>query len=100
MCKNKLRARSRYANKLSSWQLEISKKNSASKGLKFYVCIMIDFLVTEINYVMLNTQSLGKKFTIVADCILTNNFNFFAAVETWHDSDLCPHLVACTPSGY
>ena len=49
---------------------------------------------------LLNTQSIGNKFTIVSDCILSNDFNFFAAVETWHDLNACSNLVACTPFGY
>ena len=27
-------------------------------------------------------------------------FVFFAAFETWHNSEACPNLIACTPSGY
>ena len=49
---------------------------------------------------LLKTQSIGNKYTVVADCITSNSFNFFAAVETWHESADCPIMIACMLGGY
>ena len=49
---------------------------------------------------LLNTQSIGNKYSLVSDCITSNRFDFFAAVETWHESADCPSVIACTPGGY
>ena len=49
---------------------------------------------------LLYTQSIGNKFTLLRDCITSIELTFFGAVETWHDSDSCPNLVACPASGY
>ena len=46
----------------------------------------------------LNVQSIGGKSAVLSDFI--NNFDIFAAVETWHDSANCPNVIASTPPGY
>ena len=55
-------------------------------------------VVTKIG--LLNTQSIGNKYALIVDCITSNDFSFFAAVETWLDSSDCPSIIACTPDGY
>ena len=44
--------------------------------------------------------SLSAHNSLVSDCITSNGFDFFAAVETWHESADCPNVIACTPGGY
>ena len=49
---------------------------------------------------ILNSQPIGNQFTEISDGVTSNGCSFFAAVETRHNSDYCPNLIACTPSGY
>ena len=49
---------------------------------------------------LLNVRSVNNKFTLIEDCIRSNDFDFFAITETWHDSASCPNVIACAPPGY
>ena len=48
-----------------------------------------------------NCRSIGEDGApALCGCISSNDFDFFAAVETWHDSASDPRVIASTPSGY
>ena len=47
-----------------------------------------------------NARSVGNKSASVCDWIANNSFHLAAIVETWHDGNDSPSLVACTPPGY
>jgi hypothetical protein len=49
---------------------------------------------------VLNAQSVRNKSVLINSCILDNNLDLFAVVETWHDGADSPCLVACTPPNY
>ena len=49
---------------------------------------------------VLNAQSVGNKSADVCDWISDNALLLAAVVETWHDGNDTPTLVACAPPGY
>lgn len=55
---------------------------------------------TQFNVGFLNAQSLGNKTASINDCIVANNLDVFAVVESWHDSFETPSVIAATPADY
>ena len=47
-----------------------------------------------------NAQSVANKSASVCHWIAHNDLHIAAVVETWHDGNDSPSLVACTPPGY
>ena len=57
-------------------------------------------LLGSIKFGLLNTCSLGNKSELIHDTISSENYDIFACVETWHESNSSPSLVASCPHGY
>jgi hypothetical protein len=52
------------------------------------------------NVGVLNVQSLGNKAASINSCIVDNQLDVFAVVESWHDSFETPSVIAATPPDY
>jgi len=55
---------------------------------------------TLFNIGVLNVQSLGNKPASINGCIVDNQLDVFAVVESWHDSFETPSVIAATPPYY
>lgn len=57
-------------------------------------------LTAPVNIGLFNACSVHNKSASVCDWITSSNVRLAAVVETWHDSQDCPDLIACTPPGF
>jgi len=77
---------------------QIVDQSSDRQPCLIHVKCVRDPSTVQVRVGSLNVQSIGGKSAVLSDFI--NNFDVFAAVETWHDSANCPNVIASTPPGY
>ena len=57
-------------------------------------------LTPPVNVGVFNACSVHNKSAGICDWISSSNLRLAVVVETWHDSQDCPDLIACAPPGY